>query len=250
MGQGAEAAGRVRRRRRSLQPVREWWNSDGLHYSTPREHLFEQLGLSKTSLEALTAGEPVTVGKGGVLWMRENPDRLAADPQGDERLIQVVKQEAAQARLPWRESNYLLLRRGPYIVAAGLDESVGGDPKELHGKFINLFDSELRVRQTVSLTPGSRFFLMDLDSVGGGEARVLASACKALPVKRESASLTLAVEGVAGTPAVVLLHAPKPPRSVTLAGENLEKFQYSAEDQLLWIRFENESRPRELRLEF
>jgi len=189
------------------------------------------------------------VGKGGVIWMRENPAGLAASAEGDARLVAVVKQAAGRARLKWRETNYLLLRRGPYVLAAGLDESVAGEPKTLRGRWVNLFDPELRVRQSVALTPGSRLFLLDLDAVRGRQPRVLASACKALPAKSAARSLSLIVEGVINTPAVVLLRASAAPRSVTLAGQPLQSFHYSPGDRLLWVRFANEARPRELRIE-
>ena len=175
------------------------------------------------------AGKSLTnVGKGGVIWMRENPAGLAASAEGDARLVATVKQAAARAGLKWRETNYLLLRRGPYVLAAGLDESVAGEPKTLRGRFVNLFDPELRVQKTVTLAPGSRFFLLDLDAVRGNQPEVLASACKALPAKQGDHSLSIAVEGVVNTPAVVLLRAATAPRSVTLAGQALENFQYAS----------------------
>jgi hypothetical protein len=229
--------------------AREWWNSEGRRYATPREHLFEQLGL--TGKAAAADGKLARVGKGSVLWLRENPANLAASAEGDARLIEHVKQAASATRLKWRETHYLLLRRGPYIVAAGLDESVPGEPQELRGRFVNLFDPQLQVRNSIKLSPATRFFLLDLDSVKGGEPRVLASACKTLPTKESSAKqLSLVVEGVGGTPAVVLMHAPKPPREITLAGQSLKDSEYSAAEKLLWIRFTNEPKPRELMLTF
>ena len=60
----------------------------------------------------------------------------------------------------------------------------------------------------------------------------------------------LTVEGVGNTPAIVLLHAPEPPREVTLAGQEVKDFEYSVAERLLWIRFPNEARPRELALRF
>jgi hypothetical protein len=42
---------------------------------------------------------------------------------------------------------------------------------------------------------------------------VLASACKALPAKSEARALSLIVEGVVNTPAMVLLRAQAAPRS-------------------------------------
>jgi hypothetical protein len=228
--------------------VREWWNSDGRGYATPREHLFEQLGFGGKN--PLVEGGFVKVGDGGVLWLRENPANLAANADGDERLTRAVKQAAARSGLKWRETNHLLLQRGPYVIAAGLDESVAGEAKALRGRFINLFDSELRVRDDVKLTPGSRFFLLDLKSVTGNKPRVLASACKALPGKQSPDGMELTVEGVGNTPAIALLHSPKPPREITLAGQTIKDFEYSAAEQLLWIRFPNEPSPREMVVRF
>ena len=190
------------------------------------------------------------VGKGGVIWMRENPAGLAANAEGDARLVATVKQAAARARLKWRETNYLLLRRGPYVLAAGLDESVAGAPKTITGRLVNLFDPELRVQKAVTLTPGSRLFLVDLDAIRGRKPQVIASACKALPAKPGAHRFSMTVEGVVNTPAVVLLRAPTAPRSVTLAGQPLTRFDYAAEEKLLWIRFTNEATPRELAIEF
>jgi hypothetical protein len=229
--------------------VREWWNSGGHGYATPREHLFEQLGL--TGQNAVTEGKLTRFGKGRVLWLRESPAKLAASAGGDVRLIENVKQATAATKLKWRETNHLLLRRGPYLIGAGLDESVAGEPQQVRGRFVNLFDAQLQVRTEIKLAPAARCFLLDLDSVKGAAPRVLASACKTLPAKNSSnGELWLTVEGVGGTPAVVLLHAPKPPRQVTLAGQSLNDFNHSVAEKLLWIRFTNESGPRELQVVF
>jgi hypothetical protein len=229
--------------------VREWWNSDGRHLATPREHLFAQLGVTASSTDA-TATNRWAIGNGSVTWLRENPARLASDKHGDGRWTALLKQTLGSARINWRETSHLLLRRGPYVIGAGLDESIEGERKTLRGRFVNLFDPALAVRESVTLEPRSRVFLLDLTAAKTTEPRVLASACKALPTQRDQQSLTLAVEGVARTTAVVLLAAPKAPTSVALAGEPLTSFDYSAEHGLVWIRFANESRPRELRVRF
>jgi hypothetical protein len=230
--------------------VQEWWNSDGLQYATPREHLFEKLGISRAWSEHNGVLETVKVGKGTVSWLRENPARLADTAEGDARLLGAVKKAAVRSRSKWRETSYLLLRRGPYIIAAGLDESISGAPRGLRGRFVNLFDSELCVRQEIQLVPGSRFLLLDLESAPGRKPRVLASACKVIPSKQAGDELSVAVEGVANTPGIVLLYAPGPPRSINLAGRTLDRYQYSSRENLLWIRFANEARPRELRITF
>src|SRR5206468_3974793 len=104
---------------------------------------------------------------------------------------------AARARLKWRETNYLVLRRGPYLIAAGLEESIPGDSQILRGRFVNLFDPKLEVCDSVTLTPGSRFLLLDLGSTNGSRSKILASACRALPASGARDSLSSWVEGVA-----------------------------------------------------
>jgi len=227
--------------------VSDWWNSNGLNYATPREHLFEQLGIAKAGNASQTEWQ---VAKGRVRWLRQDPAKCAASAAGGEQVVEAVKQAAKRAKLEWRETNYLLLERGPYVVAAGLDESIEGESKTLRGRFVNLFDAELRVRDSVRIEPNGRYLLRDLQHLSGTEPQLLASAGKAFETKREKSALTFAVEGVTQTPGVMLLHVPQAPRDVLLEGQALKDLSYSAADKLLWIRFENEARPRTLVVNF
>jgi hypothetical protein len=230
--------------------VREWWNSNGLRYRTPREHLFELLGIKQQQAATTSSNSFTTVGKGSLVWRREDPSQFARSVDAETRLVETLRQAAERAQLKWQETNFLLLRRGPYVLAAGLDESISAAAKQLRGRFINLFDSELLVRDRVELTPGSRFFLRDMETVGESPSPIIASACKALMTKTTTTSLSIAVEGIADTEAVVLLKTKRQPGSVTLAGEPLTNSKYSAEHQLLWVRFANEATPRELVVNF
>jgi hypothetical protein len=231
--------------------VREWWNTDGSRYRTPREHLFEQLGFANGVRERAKENQAEwRFGKGDVIWQRENPAGLARDNNGADRLVSLVHHAASQAKLEWHETNFLLLRRGPYIVAAGLDESIPGAAKTLRGRFIDLFDSQLRVQTSIQIEPGSRFLLRDLDVNRAEQPEVLESACKSLVITRGDKSMTMAVEGVGETPAVVLMRSATPPGSITLENVAVKEFDYSAKGGLLWIRFMNEARPRTLSIEF
>jgi hypothetical protein len=226
--------------------VRDWWNSDGKNYATPREHLFELLGLG----ESATTNKFVQINKGGLIWLRERPAELSASAQGAAQVVAATKLAAEKAGLKWRETNYLLLRRGPYLIAAGLDESIDSKPHMLPGRFVNLFDSELRVQNDVSIAPGSRWFLLDLDAARTKRPHLLASACKTLPSGQTRDQISFTVEGVGGTPAIMLLESIKAPRAVTLDGEILTTFEYSAKERLLWIHFQNDVVPRELVVQF
>jgi len=192
----------------------------------------------------------IPLGKGSLCWLQDNPVIYAANAQDESRMIETLKQAAAKCRLKWRESNYLSLRRGPYVIAAGLDESIAGGVKELKGKFVNLFDAELRVRERIQLSPGSRFFLLDLEAAREHAQPVLASGCKVIVGKGDKKALPMAVGGIADTPAIILVRASQRPHSVTLAGKAIESFEYSTAEKLLWIRFPNEAKQRELVVTF
>ena len=227
--------------------VRDWWNSAGKNFTSPRQHLFESLGLAGS----VATNKFVRVGKGGLIWLPERPAELSASTSGAALVVATTRLAAQKAGLKWRESNYLLLRRGPYVIAAGLDESIVGPPHALSGRFVNLFDSELRVIDHASIDPGSRLFLLDLDTVRTGRSHLLTSACKALPqAQTNELEMSFMVEGVGETSAVMLLEAPKAPKMVTLAGDESVTFEYSAKEQLLWIHFKNDTAPRKLVVKF
>ena len=230
--------------------VREWWNTNGLHYATPRQHLFEQLGLAKDEANSSS------VGKGRVIWIHRDPAQIAGSPDGDTALVDAVRTEAqkmessAVAHPQWSETNCLVLRRGPYIIAAGLDESIGGAARTLKGRFINLFDSELKLQREVTLSPGTRFVLLDIDVPELAGRVLLAAGCRAVTVKQSAEVVSIEVEGVAKTPGAALLRAAREPRSVLLSGKPLESVHYDPEQGLLWVRFGNEASPRELLVQF
>ncbi len=227
--------------------VREWWNSDGRGYATPRQHLFDQLGLADSAMTG--SGNFLRVGKGGVIWVRENPVVAALDRKGHERVAAIARLAAERVHLPWKETNYILLKRGPYVVASGFDESIAGAARKLPGRFVNLFDPELKVLNQVELRPATRVFLLDLNALKLKEPRVLAAACKTLSQETGRKTASWTVEGVANTPAIVLIHAATKPKTVTLDGANVDS-TYSASDHLIWVRFGNEARPRDLRAQF
>ncbi|HXC36264.1 MAG TPA: hypothetical protein VNV43_10340, partial [Candidatus Acidoferrales bacterium] len=239
--------------------VHEWWNSNGLSYATPRQDLFRRLGIAQDMAPYQTAGslpiigklyQTAQAGKGAVIWLHENPADMAGQTAGDEPFVEIVKQAASLAKTDWLEKNYLMLRRGPYVIAAGLDDSIGGEPRVLDGHFIDLFDSTLSVHDQITISPGSRYYLLDLDRVKYATPCVLASACRVNVLKEDDRKFSAYVEGVTNTPAVILMKTDKAPKSIRLGYNRLKDFNYSADDQLLRVYFTNESRWRKLTVAF
>jgi hypothetical protein len=214
--------------------VKDWWNTTPLSYKTPRIHLFETLGLDP----GVTGAH--RVGKGFVIRESLSPAALSRDSRGGDRLRQIVAQAAAAVKLPWLEANALVLRRGPYVVAAGLDESVPGAPETiLKGRYINLFDATLPVQSIVALSPNKRTLLVDLNRFPAKRARVVAAACRVRNEEVDGKTLSFHATGIAESNATVLMTLPEAPVQVILNGQRQNPSQYEFKGGLLRIRFAN-----------
>jgi hypothetical protein len=221
--------------------VRSWWNdaSKGMRYKRPREHLFEQLGLAKDA-----APGSYKVGKGTVIFDATSPAAMTYRADGADLCVRLARRACEEAGLDFRETNHLALRRGPYVVAAGLDESTGDGPHVLRGRMIDLFDARLPIVETVRLTPGSRRLLLDLDRALARTPApaVLASACKVLGAERSAdGSFSFHAEGPDRTEAVARLALTEEPREVLLDGQPLpaEARTWDAATRTLLLRFPN-----------
>ena len=102
-----------------FQGVREWWNTGGLSYAAPADHLFELLGVEPGAGEGVYA-----CGKGKLCVLRHDPKEFVLAPGGDTVLLEAV--EALYG--PLEKKNHFVLDRGPYKLAATLDESVSEEP--------------------------------------------------------------------------------------------------------------------------
>ena len=225
--------------------VREWWNQAPLHYRTPREHLFEKLGLPPD------ASGFHKVGRGFVLRQAASPAALTYQPHGADDLLNWVRRAAKAEKLSWNESNALVLRRGPYIVAAGLDESVpGAKPSALHGRFINLFQPDLPIVHDFVLQPGTRALLYDLDASKNPVPRVLAAACQIRNERFGNGELQFNTEGIGDTQAVVRVVGPGLPSEVMVGGRPLAREQYDFADGTVRLHFPNAAASLPVELHF
>jgi len=197
--------------------VRAWWNTGPNHYANPREALFAHLGLA-----AGTAPGTYRAGKGTLFYDAVGPAALTYQADGAGRVRDLVQRACRAAKLPYRETNYLALRRGPYLVAAGLDESLPDAAHTLTGRFLDLFDARLPILDAVTLTPGHRSLLLDLDRVRGQAPVILAAACKTLGARRlPGGGFRFRCSGPDNTEAAVRLRLAAPPQAVTLDAQPL-----------------------------
>jgi len=213
--------------------VREWWTTQ-----TPRQRLFETLGLDKDATGL------ARVGKGVVLREAKSPAALTYEADGADTVRKDVRRAAEAVKLRWKETNALVLRRGPYLVAAALDESdARPEAKLLKGRYVDLFDRKLPVLEQVSLTPGKRALLFDLERFKSREPAVVAAACRVDQEEFDGNVLKFRASGIASTEAVVVIASRRAPSHIIVAGKTLDKSQYDVEAGSLRLRFVNTAEP-------
>ncbi len=222
--------------------VREWWNQDGADYARPQEHLTELLGLGRTP-----ALGTYPCGAGWVIVAPESPAALAHDPQGADVVLGYVKQARASLGLPWAEGNLLALRRGTYVVAAGMDESTGA-ATALPGVFVNLFDGDLPVLTDPVIAPDTRWLFYDLARCPE-HPWVIAASGRIRDEAYDDHSLAFTVEGMADTPCVVRARVPQCPASVVAAGKAAD-MTWDAASRTALIRFSNDPAGVAVRVEW
>jgi len=143
--------------------VREWWNEGDLKYEHPAEHLFAILGLDSDLKQGT-----YKIGEGSISFLPIHPRESAYDMKYATAYKSIVRkavehQSKASLENIWEEKNYLLLRRGPYVIGSVLDESINDEPLKLNGLYVDLLDHNLTIREQMTITPGEQILLYDLN---------------------------------------------------------------------------------------
>ncbi len=211
--------------------VREWWNEGDADYDRPQDHLTEMLGLGRAPLPGAHRCM-----QGYVIVVPDSPAALAHDPQGAATVLAHAQLAHTSLGLPWATGNVLALRRGPYVVAAGMDESTEAS-SELPGAFINLFAADLPVLTDPVITPDTRWLFYDLARCPE-HPWVIAAAGRVCEEAYDDHSLTFTVEGMADTVCAVRARVPQRPASAVAAGQAVE-ITWDAASRTVLIRFPN-----------
>jgi hypothetical protein len=227
--------------------VRAWWNDEGRTGARAYEPLLEDLGVDY----AAAAEGPVAVGDGCVRVLATSPAALSERADGPE----VVRNAVAEARealgARFETTNHLMVRRGPYVVASVLEESVSDAPLVIEGTYLDLTDHRLPIVTDPRLEVDERVLLYDLSRAPEGQTpQVLASACRVRDLRHEPGSLTLTTRGPLGTHAVMAIALPGPPEAVRVDGEPTDDYDWEAGASLLRLRYPNQGADRivEIRL--
>jgi hypothetical protein len=216
--------------------VREWWNDNGKNSSRPFEHLFSTLGIMDEAKRA-----PQKIGEGYARVLEERPSAIAERKDGAETVLGLAAEMFKLNGQELKTQNYLMLRRGPYVAASVLEDSVSEETLILRGHFIDIFNSTLPVVVERSLAPGERTLLYDLDwaRAHGVKEKVAAAAAR---VKKESASANgydITLRGPKGTHANARILLPAAPAKIETKQQIQVDSQWDADSSTLFLSLEN-----------
>lgn len=192
------------------------------------------------------------MGKGVVESERVSPAALTYKADGGEELRGYAQKAGAAVHLKWSETHALVLRRGPYVIAAGLaDAEAGAKPVVLEGRFVDLFDENLPVKTGVTLSPGVRELLYDVNAGAALAApKVIAAACRVRDEHFAAGKLSFWADGIDDTNAVVRIASRKKPARVAVGGKELESGAWEFDHGTVLVRFANSVEPVKVEFAF
>ncbi len=220
------------------QTIREWWNQGKNHYKAPSEHLFEQLGAEPKS-KTLTIKE----GKGILSILRKNPKEIATAKGGGDELRALIKTCLCEIGYEneWKKQNVLHLQRGPYDIAAVLEESVSDTPYTIPGPVIDLYNPDLLVLDKKVIEPGERAFLLSLSRFTKESPCILAAASRVSDRKKEGATYTFTLKGPANTQGIARILLKSKPEKLTIqsSAETPMEPEWDETTKTMLIRYPN-----------
>lgn len=225
-----------------FQSVKEWWNSGDDSWERPSDHLFSLMGVGAGAPE----GE-YSYGKGTLKVIRKDPKEFVLTPDSDGELLNAVGKMYSLDGDNLLFKNSFRLTRGPYELAAVMDESVSDEPLEMEGRFIDLFDPDLPVLTRIVIRPGDQGYLYNLDKAPRAPA-VLASAGRVYDSSRKGRSFSWTTRGPSETVCAARVKLPTKPVSVKVNGEEtIDPALWDEVGETYLIRFDND--PEGVRVE-
>ena len=218
------------------QTVLEWWNTEGNTYKAPSEHLFETMGLSRNPDNGT-----YPCGKGTLIVMREDPKHFVLKAGNDRSYFETIASAYQKKTGKNVETkNNFIVERGPYTIAAVLDENSSKEPLKLSGLYIDLFDKDLPVLTVKQIQPGEQGYLYDLSKVSGKvKAKVLCGASRIYNEKVGKRSYSFIAKSPLNTTNVSRILLPGKPVTVQVNGK-AEQPEWDESSKTLLLSFEND----------
>lgn len=180
--------------------VQSWWNGGESDYADPAQHLFEMLGLGREPAEGVYAVE-----KGSVAVYRTSPARITLSAPAAQQWRAWVK-KAAAPDFAWK--NHFVMQRGPYCIAAVMEESASDESLVLKGRFVDMLSSRFELIAEKTLLPGQNALLFDLEKIKKEGVRVIGTSARIESVQQTENGFAIICKAAADIQAHIRLKLP------------------------------------------
>lgn len=223
-----------------------WWNRDGSE-TTCDKRLFESLGLSRD----IEPGD-YPVGDGALIYQRIDPAYFGRTPEGADAYRTLIGRASEMGgNGPLTTRNYLLKTRGPYTLAACLDESISDEPLVLKGNYVDLFDAALPIYSELTLPPGTRKWLLNLDKVSAPGVWPLVCGGRIGDWKADKSGVSCTIGAAQGVNVIARWRLEKAPSALTVAGAAPTEQKWDEASKTLYFSYPSASaEPVEVRLNY
>ena len=156
---------------------------------------------------------------------------------GDEKPEDFCPESVAELSALLPRTGTLQLERGPYHIAAVMDENPHAVPLKLEGCLIDLYDPALPVYHATEVAPGLQGLYYNVKKAPKAPA-ILAAASREYEVKRSSSRFSYLCKGPRDTYNITRILLPARPASASVNGEPCP-FEWDQDSRTVFLRFPN-----------
>ena len=148
----------------------------------------------------------------------------------------------------------MVMERGPYTVAAVLDETEHSVPLTLSGRYIDLYSARLDIAENPVLAPGSVGLYYNLSKLDPArDADILAAAARISRFTATARSCKFTATANEGSGCVVRLYVRRPPKAASAVCAKSEipvAWTYDAVTSTVLFEFKNSPEGVQVRMSF
>lgn len=214
----------------------EWWS---VQYQTCADHLFALLGLDHPRTGVYPAGA------GKLAVFAEAPAAMTLGDGLAETYREFVRSALAQCGYRWEDRNYLAMERGPYRIAAVMEESTGG-AYACEGKFADLMEDGFPLVRRIRICEGQEGLFFDYGKIEDQPFAVIATAARIFRMDCKEDRFVLEVKAADRIHVHIRLRLPWEPAQAAAWDEGGEPVKLSVcwEEETRTALFSYDSRDR------
>jgi len=116
--------------------------------------------------------------------------------------------------------SHLMMHRGPYVIAACMEESVSAAPVTLRGLYADILESGFPILRQKTLQPGDNALLFDLDAIENEPLRIIGTSARIFALQDEDGKITLTCKAAADITVHIRLRLPRSVHTATATDES------------------------------